>query len=373
MKALCNREGLLAAFGMVSGVVPSRSPKPILQNVKLVADAEGGSILMATDLEVGIRHRVLGMKVDQPGAVILPTTRFGSILRTSADDELELEMEGDQLIVRYPRRAEFTLPGEDPGLYPEVPDFAATSYHEVAAADLRKLIRRTIFATDVESTRYALGGVLLELTPESITMVGTDGRRLARMSAPAEAENGATNPTGSPVIPVKALKLIERNLDDGDPPVYIAIQGTTAVLIRTDSAVIYSRLVEGRFPRYQDVFPANVEVKIRLEAGPLRLAVEQASIVTSEESRGVDFRFGEGQLKLSSQAADVGSSHVEMPISYDGKAVEITFDPRYLSDALKTLEDTAEITAELIDSKNAAVFKTEDRYTYVVMPLTRDR
>jgi DNA polymerase-3 subunit beta len=372
MKALCNREGLLAAFAMVSGVAPARSPKPIIQNVKLVADADEGSILMATDFEVGIRHRLLGIKVEQPGAAILPTARFGSIVRTGADPELAVEVAGDQLVVRG-LRSEFTLPCEDPSLYPEVPDFAAAAYHSVAAADLRKLIRRTIFATDVESTRYALGGVLLELTDESITMVGTDGRRLARMSAVAEAENDPSIPSGSPVVPVKALKLIERNLDDGDPPVHIAIQGTTAVLVRTERAVIYSRLVEGRFPRYQDVFPANVEVKIRLDAGPLRLAVEQASIVTSEESRGVDFKFGEGILTLSSQAADVGSSHVELPIPYDGKAVEITFDPRYLTDALKTLEDTAEITAELIDAKNAAVFKTDDRYTYVVMPLTRDR
>ncbi len=339
---------------------------------QLVANGDEGAILMATDLEVGIRHRVLGMKVEQGGSAILPTARFGSILRTSDDVELYVEVNDDLLKVTG-KRSEFNLPGEDPNLYPEVPDFAATGYHEVAAADLRKLIRRTIFATDTESTRFALGGVLVELTADTITMVGTDGRRLARMSAPAAARNDATIPTGSPVIPVKALKLIERNLDEGEESVQIAIQGTTAVLIRTNRAVIYSRLVEGRFPRYQDVFPANVDVKIKLEAGPLRLAVEQASIVTSEESRGVDFRFGDGVLRLSSQAADVGRSNVETAIVYDGKPVEITFDPRYLTDALKNLEDTAEITAELIDSKNAAVFKTEDHYTYVVMPLTRDR
>ncbi len=372
MKALCNREGLLAAFGAVGMVVPTRSPKPILQSVKLVADSEEGSTLMGTDLEVGIRHRVLGMNVEQAGSVILPTAKFGSILRTSHDAELSLEVEEEKLTVRG-LRAEFSLPSEDPSLFPEVPDFAATSYHEVSASDLRKLIRRTIFATDVESTRYALGGVLVELTAESITMVGTDGRRLARMAAPAEPKGDAATPVGSPVIPVKALKLIERNLDDSDPPVHLAIQGSTAVLVRTERAVIYSRLVEGRFPRYQDVFPANVEVKIKMNVGELRLAVEQSSIVTSEESRGVDFSFGNGVLKLSSQAADVGSSHIELPISYDGKAIEITFDPRYLTDALKTLEDTADITAELIDAKNAAVFKTDDNYTYVVMPLTRDR
>jgi DNA polymerase-3 subunit beta len=356
---------------MVSGVAPARSPKPILQNLKLVADPDEGATLMATDLEVGIRHRVLGMKVDRPGTVILPTARIGSILRTSNDIEIDVEADGDHLWVRG-LHSEFQLPAEDPGLYPEVPDFAATSYHTVRAADLRKLIRRTIFATDVESTRYALGGVLVELTAESITMVGTDGRRLAKMTAAATA-SGTVDSAGSPVIPVKALKLIERNLTDDDVDVQIAIQAGAAVLVRTDAAVIYSRLVEGRFPRYQDVFPAQVEVRIPLEAGPLRLAVEQASIVTNEESRGVDFQFADGVLKLNSQAADIGSSHVEMPIAYEGKVLEITFDPRYLADALKTLDDNAAITAELIDSRNAAVFKTDDHYTYVVMPLTRDR
>lgn len=372
MRAFCNRDGLLTAFAMVSGVVPVRSPKPILQNVKLIVDEEEGSVLMGTDLEVGIRHQVLGVRVEQPGAVILPTVHMGSILRTSGDVELELMADEDRLIVRG-QHAEFILPIEDASLFPEVPDFAATSYHVIPAGNLKKLIRRTIFATDLESARYALGGVLVELTGETIAMVGTDGRRLARMVAPAEAENNPPAPTGTPVIPVKALKLIERNLVDDDVLVHLAIQAGTAVLVRTESAVIYSRLVEGRFPRYQDVFPVNVEVKIPLEAGRLRLAVEQASIVTSDESRGVDFQFGPGALKLSSQAADVGSSHVDLPIAYDGKPVEITFDPRYLIDALKTLDDATPVTAELIDSKNAAVFKTADHYTYVVMPLTRER
>jgi DNA polymerase-3 subunit beta len=175
------------------------------------------------------------------------------------------------------------------------------------------------------------------------------------------------------VIPVKALKMLERHLADEDPDVHLSVQSGAAVLMRTDTAVIYSRLVEGRFPRYQDVFPSHVEVRIPLEAGPFRIAVEQASIVTSEDSRGVDFRFASGLLRLTSEAADVGRSFVELPIAYEGKTVEITFDPRYLIDALKTLDDTTSITAEMIDGKNAAVFRTDDHYTYVVMPLTRDR
>jgi DNA polymerase-3 subunit beta len=372
MRASCNRESLLAAFGMVSGVVVARSPKPILQNVKFIASAGGDSILMATDMEVGIRHRILGVQVEQPGSVILPTAQIGSILRTTLDAELTVETNEERLIVRG-EHSEFVLPIEDPNLFPEVPDFGVSSYHVVTAPDLRKLIRRTIFATDVESTRYALGGVLVELTAETLTMVGTDGRRLARMSCAVETENDPASPSGFPVIPVKVLKLIERNLADGAPPVHLTIQTGSSVLLRTENAVIYSRLVEGRFPRYQDVFPTHVDVKIPLEARSLRTAVEQASIVTSEDSRGVDFQFSSGVLRLVSQSADIGSSHVELPIAYDGKSVEITFDPRYLVDALRTLDDDTVVTAELIDAKNAAVFKTSDHYTYVVMPLTRER
>ena len=372
MRALCNREALLTAFGMVSGVVPVRSPKPILQNVKLIADADEGSVLMGTDLEVGIRHRVLGVKVEQPGSVILPTAQIGSILRTSTDVELAIETDDERLVMRG-LHSEFTLPVEDANLFPEVPDFAATSYHVVAAADLKKLIRRTIFATDVESTRYALGGVLVELTAESIAMVGTDGRRLARMSAPADAENDPPAPAGFPVIPVKALKLIERNLADDDPPVHLTIQSGTAVLMRTESAVIYSRLVEGRFPATRTFFRRMSRSRFPWRLGHCGWPSSRPRSSPARRAGALTFSSASGVLRLISQSADVGSSHVELPIAYDGKAVEITFDPRYLVDALKTLDDTTAITAELIDSKNAAVFKTDDQYTYVVMPLTRER
>jgi len=372
MRAVCNRDSLLAALGAVSGVTPLRSPKPILQNVKFVVDDVRGSTVMATDLEVGIRARVLGVVAEDPGAVILPTARTMSILRTSTDPELAITSDDERLLIRG-KNSEFTLPLEDVELFPELPDFAAPSYQEILASELKKLVRRTMFATDTESTRYALGGVLFEFGRETLALVGTDGRRLARMIAPVHYENDPTPPAGSPVVPVKALKLLERNLLADDSMVQMVVQMGMSILLRTESAVIYSRLVEGRFPRYQDVFPASVDIKIPLEVGPLRVAIEQAAIITSEESRGVDFRFEPGVLQLLTRVADVGSSHVELPIQYDGKPVQITFDPRYLIDALKTLDDGSIITAELIDAKNAAVFRTEDQYTYVVMPLTREQ
>lgn len=372
MRITCNRKSLLTAARAVSSAVPARSPKPILQNLKLVVEPDGSATILATDLDVGIRRQVGGVKAEKPGEVILPCEKICSILSTGIDEELAIETDGDHLIVRG-LRSQFKLPSEDPTLFPPIADFTSPSYHVVAAADLKRLIRRTMFATDVESTRYALGGVLVELTAATIAMVATDGRRLAKQFASVETENEPGTPGGSPVIPVKALKLIDKCIDDDDPPVHFAIQAASAVLIRTHDSVIYSRLVEGRFPQYQNVFPAEPKVWIPLEVGSLRQAVEQAAIATSDESRGVDFTFGRGLLTLSGQAADVGGSHIETPISYQGDVVEITFDPRYLLDALKTLADHTFITAELIDSKEAAVFRTDDDYSYVVMPLTKDR
>lgn len=202
MRVFCNRDILLTAFGMVSGVISGKSPKPILQNIKFIADVDR-SELIGTDLEVGIRYQLSGVKVDKPGSLILPLTQMTSILRTSTDVELIIEGDRNSLVV-HGLHSQFTLPAEDVNLFPDVPDFAAQGYYVVHSANLRKLIQRTMFATDVESTRYALGGVLVELTGESIAMVGTDGRRLARMSTTTSAENNPSLPGASPVIPLKA-------------------------------------------------------------------------------------------------------------------------------------------------------------------------
>ncbi|MCY2932719.1 MAG: DNA polymerase III subunit beta [Planctomycetota bacterium] len=371
MKSLCNREGMLAAIAMVGGVAPARSPKPILQNLKFVVDSTG-STLMATDLELGIRYMVSGVRVDEPGSVILPYQRMQQVLRLSNEIDLTVESNNEKIDVRG-GRSKWNFTAEDPTLFPEVPSFTARSYYLMKASDLRRLIRRTVFATDVESTRYALGGVLLEFGEHSISMVGTDGRRLAKMTVPAEVHGEVEKELGfSPVIPVKALKLIERNLTDDEIMVHVAILDNNAAVIRTDRAMIHTRLVEGRFPRYQDVFPSQHEARISMKAGALLRVVQQSMIVTSEESRGVDFHFSSGVLNLDSQSPDVGDSHLDIPIDYDGKTIDIKFDPRYLVEALQTIDENSELFVDLIDSKAAALFHTSDNYDYIVMPLSRD-
>jgi len=146
------------------------------------------------------------------------------------------------------------------------------------------------------------------------------------------------------------------------------------VLVKSARSMIYSRLLEGRFPRWRDVFPTRENsVQIELAVGPLAAAIRQAAIVTSEESRGIDFTFGEGLLVLAGQTAEVGQSRVELPIAYEGEPIVITLDPRYMVDFLKVLEPERSIRLDLQDSEGAAVCTTDDGFGYVIMPLARER
>jgi DNA polymerase-3 subunit beta len=371
MKITCNREKLLHAFQTVAAVAPARSPKPILQNVKLEVTKDTAT-LMATDLEVGIRYEVSGIEVDAPGAAVLPVARFGSILRESADATFRIESDNEGTTIRG-ERSQFKLPSENPQDFPAIAEFGEKSFYEVSARLFRELIRRTIFATDNESSRYALGGIKLEWKDNTLTAVGTDGRRLAKMEGPAQSV-GQPAPFGDvTVVPTRAMNLLERALAEDGSEVQIAVRQND-ILVKNPRAVIYSRLLEGRYPRWRDVFPQRTSsIKLDLTVGPLYSAVRQAAIVTSEESRGIDFTFGNGSLVLAGQTAEVGQSRVELPISYDGTPLSITLDPRFVSDFLKVLEPEKSFTIDLQDSDAAAVCSTDDGYGYVIMPLARDR
>ena len=371
MKATCERDKFLHAFQMAASVAPSRSPKPILQNVKLEATMEG-AILMGTDLEVGVRVEVPGISVESPGSVVLPRDRFGKILSESSDEKLDLESDGGKVLVRG-QRSQFQLPSENPDEFPSVVAFAEEKYHEMPARFFREVIRRTVFATDNESSRYALGGVLVELTENGLTAVATDGRRLARQEGPATSVGGHVSGDTMTIIPTKTMQLLDRALGDNEENILLATREND-ILVRAGGATVYSRLVEGRYPKWRDVFPRREGmIKIDLTVGPFYAAVRQAMIVTSEERRGVNFTFGGGKIVLAGHGAEMGESHIEVPIAYDGADVMITLDPRYLSDFLKVLNPEHTFTMELRNAESAAVCSTEDGYAYVIMPLAREQ
>lgn len=367
MKITCDRERLLHAFQTTASVVPSRSPKPILENVKLEVTADRAT-LMATDLEIGIRMDVSGFEMQAPGEVILPIRRFGPILRETSDAKLHLESDGSRTVVRV-GQSEWQLPTQSPDEFPTVSSFEAAAYHQMPARFFRELVRRTIFATDTESSRYALGGVLMELTSKGVIGVATDGRRLARQEGPAEAVAGHETAENT-VIPSRAMQLIERALADNEEQIQLAAS-ENQVQVNSQRTTISTRLVEGRYPKWRDVFPKHTDmVNLELTVGPFHSAVRQAAIVTSDDRRGVDFTFGDGKIVLAGHGAEMGESHVELPVAYDGPEIQVKLDPRFVSDFLRTLDPDQTFALQIRDAESAVVCRTEDGYAYVIMPLS---
>jgi DNA polymerase-3 subunit beta len=323
---------------------------------------------MATDLELGIRLEVRGLEVEEPGEAILPCARLLAILREAQSDQVTLTADMSGCTVSGPGM-EFEMPGEDPAHFPDLPTFTDDKYHELPAGMLRDMIRRTAFAAADESARYSMTGVLWELEDSHVRLVATDGKRLALTSGSATGHGGHTTKGQTPVVPTKAMTLLDRNLHDDSEVVRVSLRPNDA-LFRTDTAVIYSRLVEGRYPNYRDVFPKKPGVRVAIPVTPFLLAVRQAAIMTEEDSKRVVFHFAKGKLTLEAQGAATGRSKVELPLDYDGTALDISFNPAYLTEMLKVLPSDAELTLDLVDGASPALFKQEPNYSYLVMPLT---
>jgi len=361
---VCDRTELHTAFQTVSPAAGQRSPKPILQNVKVIA-ADGVVTILATDLEVGVRYTVPGVEVKKPGEAVVPATHISAILRELEDEKVQVQVDKNHCEVSG-QHSRFKVLGQPPDEFPDVPGFPESPHLSIPGHQLVRMIHRTLFATDTENTRYALGGVLWQLSPKEVVLVATDGRRLAVMGHKTKVSDEAPK-TG--IVPPKALALVERTMAKDDENVDVVLHAGD-ILLRTGHAVIYSRLLEGKYPKYQDVIPKTGHQKATVPAGALASALRQAAIITSEDSRGVIFTFKDNRLTLASKAAEVGESTVEIPIDFAGDGVAITFNPQYLLQPLREVASNENVLLEMSDSETAATLKTDDGYMYVLMPLT---
>ncbi|MGF1578263.1 MAG: DNA polymerase III subunit beta [Gemmataceae bacterium] len=370
MKIVCHREGLLEACQLVSVAVAPRSVNEILHNIKMIVDEERCT-LIATDEEVGISMTVGSVQeVENPGEVLLPSSRVLSILRETTDQVITIEADPDSCSIRG-EKAEFEMMGQDPSIFMPVPSFEGDQYHQMSAGVLRNMIRRTNFAvSNQDQTKYAaMTGILWEFDGDMARLVATDGRRLALCEGPAAQHGSHSTQDKIPAVPDKAMTLLERNLQDPEEAVRVAIR-TNDILIKTERATIHSRLVEGRFPNYSQVIPKNSGVRLPLDIPRFFAAVRQAAIMTDEESQAVTFAFGDGKLTLQARGAGAGRSKVELDLEYNDEPLEISFNPKYLVEMLRVVNEDEEMTLDLVDGRTAAVFRNADNnYTYVVVPL----
>lgn len=372
MKVTCQRDGLLTACQLVSAAVAARTTKPVLSNVKATADGDS-LMLVATDTEVGIRYELRGVEVVRAGSAILPITQLTQILRESTDADISLDSTDDGTKVKA-GTSRFEMPGFPADEFPDLPAFDdGGRFHEVTAGVLRTMIRRTAFAADKkDSTRFALSGVLWEAEGKTARLVATDSKRLAVCEGPAVLHGPAEPTKGSHLVPAKTMALLERNLTDDGELVHVALRPNEA-LFKTERAMIYTRLVEGRYPPYRDIIGQTrktASVKVTLPVDAFLSRVRQAAIMTDDESKRVDMTFEPGKVTMQARGADTGSSEVELPLpEYDGPEVQIAFDPQYVIEFLRALEGEPTVTLDMSDGSKPALFQCGDGYKYLVMPL----
>ena len=367
MKVLCERTALVDALNIVSGVVPTRTPTPVLRCFKLTA-AEGLLVLAATDLQVGIRLGVEQVDVEQPGEALIPADKMTQIVRACDDPTLTFETENHAVHIRG-ADSHFKVFGYDPSEFPPVPEFGdATVDCEILAGTLQRLIARTLFAAAAEHSRYAINGVLFDRREKLLRLVATDGRRLALAKGDCLAGEGDR----SCIIPSKALKLIAKLVDDPDATARIAVEENQirlAVGEGPDAAMLSSTLVEGAFPPFDDVIPKDQDKKVSFDTATLSSAIRRAALLTNEESKGVRLSFENDKLTLSSRAPEMGEATVEVKLEdYQGDPLEIGFNPSFITDALGVI-DGGKVTIELKAPNKPGVLRTDGEFTYVIMPV----
>ena len=230
------------------------------------------------------------------------------------------------------------------------------------------MIRKTAFAAAREKTRYALNGVLLHIGGESIEMVATDGRRLARYVVPVENPDRVEKRA---LLPVKGLLQLDK-LIQPDEEVIRLFFDDNMVGIRTASAELSVRQVEGTFPDFEEVIPKGFESRVTSMAGPFCSALRKVAIMTSDETRAVRIQFEDGQAKFTSRTTDIGESEIELPTDVEGKSQEIAFNPDFLLEGLRVLSEDAEFHLDLTDRSSPGRISHGSEYTYVVMPINTE-
>lgn len=368
MKIICNREKLNHAFLLAAMVVKAQSTKQILKNIKLEAFTTE-AVLLATDMEVGIRVSLPEVEIQVPGCVVLPVDRFSAVLRESTSDEVILESEGTRTRILV-GNSTYSFPTENPDNFPPISAFNADKYVKIPSRGLKEAIRRTIFSADAESGKQVFGGIQMLLEGSQLTLTGTDSRRLSTQSLTVEVKGEYADSLGV-VVPVRSLQLIDRILSSTEEDVYFS-PGEHNFYIKTSTVTFFSTLVEGRYPDWRRTLQAHItnnRYTVELMVGTFFSAVRQAAIVVTREMPAVELLLSNGKLVITANSPETGESRVELPVSYEEEELKIRLNPVFLTDFFRTQETESMCRLKLENSQRGALFETSENYHYLVMPL----
>ncbi len=362
MKLTFQKEDALRVMTPLQGVIGAKSMLPILSHVILEADPDGAT-LSASDLEIWISC-ALPAAVEEEGACSLPGRRFFNIIRELPGAAVRLES-GDNLSCSLTcARAFFQMNGLPREEFPSAPELKNAVEVQVRESQLKDLIKKTVYAISVEDSRFVLNGLYLLFENGELTAVATDGRRLAI------AKTECATPPDSRreiILPHKTVLELSRIL--GDEGECLVRLGERQAAFEFSGTRLISRLIEGRYPNYQQVIPRAEGVTISLSREDLVQVVKRAALITDEKSNSVRFAFSAGQLQVSAVTPEVGQAREEMEIDYPGPDLNIAFNPYYIIDALKAVDEEEKVNLQLIDSGSPGLLKVGERFLCVIMPM----
>ena len=365
MNLTITKDQIIAGLQAVQNVVSTRTTLPILSNVLL--RAEGGTVeFTATDLDVTVACKVEA-KVAKPGATTVPVKKLFGIVR-ELNGEIEIETDEKNVTSIRSGSSFFKIHGLAAEEFPPLPNFKDDKKVTLPQETVRAMLKKTSFAVSTDESRYVLNGIFISLKDHKMTLVATDGRRLALVD---EEVNLSENSSGDFIVPAKAVNELTRLLlDKGDVELKFG-ENQASFALKDEkglSVLLITKLIEGNYPNYRQVIPGEAKERIALGREELVQALRRAEIMTSEKANSVKLTFGKNQLTITANSPEVGEARETIAINYKGNEMAIAFNPRYLIDPLNALAED-EVFFELIDELSPGVLKINGPFLYVVMPM----
>jgi DNA polymerase III subunit beta len=366
MNLTISKEQLINGLQAVQNVVGTRTTLPILSNVLMRATKERLE-LTATDLDVSISCGVEA-SVKQTGAVTVPVKKLFGIVRELNNPEIEIEVDDKNMCSLRSGASFYKINGLSADEFPPLPSFKDDKKVVLPQEKIKGMMKKTSFAISTDESRYVLNGIFISLKEHKLTMVATDGRRLALTDEEVDVTEQSQ---GEFIVPAKAVNELNRLLQDKGELEVRYSENQAAFTLKDEkgfSILIISKLIEGNYPNYRQVIPAEPKERVGLPREEFLHALRRAEIMTSDKSNSVKLSFTKNNLAITANSPEVGEARESLAINYKGKEMAIAFNPRYVIDPLNALPND-EVFLELIDELSPGVLKINGPFLYVVMPM----
>jgi DNA polymerase III subunit beta len=366
MRFTISREKLQEGLAAVAASIPTKTTLPVLANI-LIETTDRGIRLSGTDLDIAVSTEVTA-DVEVAGAVTVPAKKLSEIARELLPSPVKIAASGEQRITLECGRSRFRLLGIPRDEFPTFPAVRFSDGWRIKSAELQKLIGHTSFAVSTEESRPILNGVLWELRPDRMRMVATNGHRLAKMDVPVTS---GANASSDLIVPPKALEQVRR-LFPAEEDLEIA-RGENHLGFRSPLTAVFTRLIEGPYPPYEQVIPRDNDRVAIVDKASLTGALRRMAIVASDQTHRIRMSLNAGMIKFSVQTPDLGEAQDEVPVRYTGDQLDIGFNASYLLEVLRYMP-TDDVKLTFKAPERAATIEPEAwddpaQYLCLVMPL----